>query len=113
MEGRDKSKLLEKIPDIINIASMALFIDKHSKSSAEKAKKLIYTYSMTPKLTQAVVDWINLGIALLSNDPIDIKNVEYIHKALLSLNEYLIKEPGKKPSDDKLLEEIFMCIIGL
>jgi hypothetical protein len=56
MKGKGKSKLLEKIPDIINIASLALFIDKHSKSIAEKSEKLISTYFNKPKLTQAVVD---------------------------------------------------------
>jgi hypothetical protein len=107
--------MLDKIPDIINIAHLSLFLTNHLTLSPQKLTKLTSILDMIPAQEKAIVDWINLGIVLLSKGPTEIYAdvyIENIQKALSSLNEYLVKT-RKSAINTKLQEDFFMCIIGL
>jgi hypothetical protein len=107
--------MLGKIPDIINIAYLSLFLDNHSKISPQKLTKLTYIHGMGYNQERAIVDWINLGVVLLSKDPTEVNNavyVEHIQKALMSLELYFC-ESMRPFINTKLQGDFFMCIIGL
>ena len=107
--------MLGKIPDIINIAFLSLFLVNRSKLSAQKLTKLKSILAMSTTQAQTIADWINLGVVLLSKNSTESNEVvyiKYIQKSLLSPNQY-IKETGKLSVNTKLQEDFFMAIIGL
>jgi hypothetical protein len=106
--------ILGKIPDIINIAFLSLFLVNRSKLSAQKLTKLKSILAMKDTQAQTIADWINLGVVLLSKNSTESNEVvyiEYIQKSLLSLNQYF-EETGKLSVNTKLQEDFFMAIIG-
>jgi hypothetical protein len=106
--------MLGKIPDIINIAFLSLFLVNRSKLSAQKLTKLKSILAMSTTQAQTIADWINLGVVLLSKNSTESNEVvyiEYIQKSLLSLNQYF-EEAGKLSVNTKLQEDFFMAIIG-
>jgi hypothetical protein len=106
--------ILGKIPDIINIAFLSLFLVNRSKLSAQKLTKLKSILAMSTTQAQTIADWINLGVVLLSKNSTESNEVvyiEYIQKSLLSLNQYF-EETGKLSVNTKLQEDFFMAIIG-